>query len=78
MEETTITRLDKGTEIYPEAMNKISHEQLIRDCKYQMAQKMTASLLENGLISKKEFNRITEKNRDSFMPYLSEIMPKLS
>lgn len=40
MEETTITRLDKGTEIYPEAMNKISHELLIRDCKYQMAQKM--------------------------------------
>lgn len=78
MEETTITRLDNGTPIHPDSEIRVSQKQLMDDCQYLTAQKMTESLLESGLISRDEFNRITEKNRESFMPYLSDIMPKLS
>lgn len=78
MEETTITRLDKGTKIKQTRKIQMPQEQLIADCHYQMAQKMSRALLENGLISRDEFHRITVKNRESFKPYLSEIMPELS
>lgn len=78
MKETIVTRVDKRTPIHPDTENRVSQKQLMDDCQYLMAQIMTESLLESGLISRDEFNRITKKNRESFMPYLSEIMPKLS
>jgi hypothetical protein len=39
-----------------------------------MAQKLVKAMLEKGLISVDEFNKITEKNRKTFSPYLAEIM----
>ena len=78
MKETIVTRVDKSTQIHPDIENRVSQKQLMDDCQYLMVQIMTESLLESGLISRDEFNRITEKNRESFMPYLSDIMPKLS
>lgn len=35
-------------------------------------------LLGAGLISEGEFNKITEKNRQTFSPYLVEIMPEMT
>lgn len=43
-----------------------------------MAQKVLEKMLDTGLISVDEFNRITEKNRQTFSPFLSEIMPKMT
>lgn len=54
---------------------RITEEQLRCDCKYFMAQKMLKAMLDKGLISTDEFNKITEKNRKTFSPYLAEIMP---
>ena len=45
---------------------------------YYMAQKWLESLLDKGKISVAEFNKITEKNRQSFSPFLAEIMPKMT
>lgn len=45
---------------------------------YVLAQQITKSLLSRGLITKAEFNKITAKNRESFSPLLSRIMPKLT
>ena len=45
---------------------------------YILAQQITKRLLEAGLITKDEFNKITAKNRESFSPVLAGIMPKLT
>ena len=45
---------------------------------YVLAQQLTKRLLEAGLITKDEFNKITAKNRESFSPLLGRIMPKLT
>lgn len=52
----------------------ITDEQLKREYNYYMAQKILKSMLEKGLISADEFNKITRKNREIFSPYLAEIM----
>ena len=38
-------------------------------------QKMTKTLLDKGLISVDEFTKISARNRQTFSPYLAEIMP---
>lgn len=51
-----------------------TQEELQREYDYILAQKILKSILEKGLISADEFNKITEKNRQTFSPYLVEIM----
>ncbi len=55
--------------------HQYTEEELQREYSYILAQKMTKALLDNGLISVDEFNKISERNRQTFSPYLSEIMP---
>lgn len=54
---------------------RITEKQLCGDYKYYMAQKIIKKMLNKGLISVDEFNKISERNRQTFSPYLSEIMP---
>lgn len=54
--------------------SRITEEQLKLDYNYFIAQKMLKAMLEKGLISEGEFNKITEKNRKTFSPYLAELM----
>ncbi|NLI70648.1 MAG: hypothetical protein GX364_07280 [Firmicutes bacterium] len=54
----------------------IPHEQLQREVDYIRAQSILDSMLQNGLISLYEFNRITALNRKSFSPALAQIMPE--
>mgnify|MGYP001397735325 CR=1 FL=1 len=53
----------------------ISQEQLQREADYIRAQKLLESLLNKGLVSLSEFNKITILNRESFSPMLAQIMP---
>lgn len=50
-------------------------EELKQEYNYYLAQKLLKKMLDNDMISADEFNKITEKNRKSFSPYLVEIMP---
>ena len=68
---TTITDIESIPEINK---TNITDEQLKQDYNYCMAQKILKSMLEKGLISADEFNKITRKNRETFSPYLAEIM----
>lgn len=43
-----------------------------------MYQKIAKSMLDNGLISLEEYNKLTELNRQTFSPFLAEIMPKMT
>ena len=52
-------------------------EQFQKDVDYYRAQKIANSLLSSGLISLVQFNKLTELNRKSFSPFLTEIMPEI-
>ena len=53
-------------------------EQLQRDAGYHKAQQLLQSMLDSGLISLSEYNKITLLNRKTFSPYLVEIMPDIT
>jgi len=53
----------------------VPQEQLRREVDYVRAQQILESLLDKGLISLSEFDKITTLNRESFSPMLAEIMP---
>lgn len=57
---------------------RITEKQLCGDYKYYMAQKIIKKMLNKGLISVDEFNKISARNRQTFSPYLSEIMPEIT
>ncbi len=51
-------------------------EELQKDFDFFLAQRLLKKLLDEGMITSGEFDKITEKNRQTFSPYLSDIMPK--
>lgn len=53
----------------------VSQEQLRREVDYVRAQQILGVMLDKGLISLSEFDKITALNRESFSPMLGEIMP---
>lgn len=53
-------------------------KQLAHDCGYYKAQLLLQSMLDSGIISLSEFNKITLLNRQTFSPYLAEIMPEMT
>lgn len=55
-----------------------STEQLQRDAGYHKAQLLLQSMLDSGLISLSEYNKIALLNRQTFSPYLVEIMPDIT
>jgi nicotinic acid phosphoribosyltransferase len=62
--------IDKSTEL-----KKMSQEQLQREFDYIQAEKLLRKMLQKGLITEAEFNKIEALNRQSFSPFLAEIMP---
>lgn len=69
----------KGTGVIPEInceKKPIQQEQLQREVDYVRAQRILSFMLQNGLISLSEFNKITTLNRKSFSPALARIMPE--
>ena len=60
----------------PAMVNRnFTEEELQQEFNYILSQQMLKKMLDKGLISAYEFNKITEKNRQIFSPHLSRIMP---
>jgi len=59
------------------APKPITQEEIERDINFYKAQKVAERMLELGLISLSEFNKLTQINRDTFSPFLVEIMPEI-
>ena len=55
-----------------------TQERIQGDLDYRRAQTIAKKMLDDGLISVAEFNKITAKNRQTFSPFLLEIMPKMT
>ena len=49
-------------------------EELQREYNYLLVEQFTTNLLRSDLITKKEFEEIMQKNRQSFQPFLSKII----
>ena len=78
-ESQNIDLQDKTEDLTADSAEKnFTEEELQHEFDYFVAQKMLEKLLGMGNISVDVFNKITEKNRRTFSPYLSEIMPKMT
>jgi len=54
----------------------VPQEQMQREVDYVRAQQILTTMMNCGLISLSEFNKITSLNRKSFLPALAQIMPE--
>ena len=54
-----------------------TQERIQGDLDYRRAQTIAKKLLDDGLISVAEFNKLTAINRETFSPLFAEIMPKI-
>lgn len=52
----------------------MTEEEMLKDYYYYLEQKIIKLMLDKGLITDDECGKITEKNRQTFSPYLAEIM----
>lgn len=59
-------------------MYEISKEQEQAEFDYHRGQLIIKTMLDEGLISLCEYNKITELNRQYFSPFLAEIMLKMT
>lgn len=53
---------------------KMTREVMRKDFEYEIAQKLTRSLLEQGLISTEEYNKIKVLNIENFSPFYKDLM----
>lgn len=63
-----------GGEISYKDIPKPTNEEMQNEYNYILAEQLTRRLLDKGLVSVDEFNKIMAKNRQSFSPYISKII----
>lgn len=74
-ENRTVTKITEQNQFPVPLKYKMTEEQMRKDYYYCLSQKIIKLMLDKGLITNNEFKKITEKNRETFSPYLAEIMP---
>ena len=55
-----------------------TQERIQGDLDYKRAQAIAKTMLDSGLISVAEFNKLTAINRETFSPLFAEIMPEIA
>lgn len=58
------------------APRRMTLDAMQKDFEYEMAQKLTKSLMDQGLISIEEYDRISTLNREKFYPFYGDLMQK--
>lgn len=61
--------------VNPADVPKPTNEEMQNEYDYFLAEQLTKKLLDKGLITDDEFEKIMAKNRKTFSPYISKIMP---
>lgn len=69
-----VTKIEGNYQI-DEKQHLFTQEELQNEYHYALAQTMLRKMLDKGLISSNEFEKITQLNRKTFYPFLAEIMP---
>ncbi len=73
-EDKKVTRISEEIIDKSIELKRVSQEQLQREFDYIQAEKMLRKMLGKGLITEVEFNKIDALNRQTFSPFLAEIM----
>lgn len=68
--------IDNG--IQAAELPKSTAEEMQNEYNYILAEQMTRNLLDKGLISDDEFNKIMQKNQRTFSPYFSRIIGNMT
>ena len=68
-----ITQLPDG--IMNMRVSRPTNQDMQNEYDYFLAEQMTRKLLNEGLISMEEFNKIMAENRRTFSPFISKIIP---
>lgn len=66
-----VTQLPDG--ILKAEAPKPTDEEMRHEYDYILAEQLTGKLLEKGLITQEEFDKIMVKNRESFSPFIARI-----
>lgn len=61
--------------VNPENVPKPTNEDMQNEYNYYLSEQLTKKLLDEGLISSDEFDKIMAKNRKTFSPFISKIFP---
>ena len=69
-----VTQIKDGQIAYQD-IPKPTDADMQNEYNYILAEQMTRKLLDQGLISVEEFNKIMAKTRRSFSPFISKIIP---
>lgn len=72
MQENITTTIPVST-----APKPIQQADIEQDYNFFQAQKVAENMLELGLISLSEFNKLSLKNRETFSPFWVDIMPEI-
>ena len=75
MQITKIT--DKQDQLAIPKKTPLSTKELQREFDYYRAEKLLRQMLEKGLVTEVEFNKIMLLNRETFSPMLAQIMPDI-
>lgn len=70
-----VTQIVEGMVLPLPKIKVFSEQELEQEYEYLMAQNILKKMLENGLITVDEFNKIMKLNQQSFSPNLVNIMP---
>ena len=68
-----VTKIISSAEEMKPSANPYTEEQLMGDLNYYRAEKLTTTLLENGLITQDQYKKIMSENRRVFRPFLSDL-----
>ena len=69
-----VTKMATPIEVKEPSDHRFAQEQLQREFNYMQAEKVTKKLLERGLITEKEYERIMAENKRTFPTFLSPLL----
>ena len=69
-----VTKITSPTETAMPAAHRLTEKQLYDEINYYRAEKLTKKMLEKGLITSEEHDRILAEARKIFVPFLAELM----
>ena len=68
-----VTKITSPEQLQSSPSERMTNEQLQNEYNYILAENFTKKLLEKGLISVDEFNKIMAKNKAVFSPFFARI-----
>lgn len=69
-----VTKITSPAEPAAPAVHRLTEMQFYDELNYHRAEKLTKKMLENGLITTDEYDRILAESRKIFVPFLAEIL----